>query len=44
MRRRDAFWAWVFADEKRRYWSIGATVFVTMALLYTLVEMWRRLD
>jgi len=42
--RRRTFWTWVFADENRRYWAIGTTILVSAALLYTLVDMWRRLD
>jgi hypothetical protein len=44
MRRRTAFWTWVFADENRRYWSIGGTILVITALLHTLVDIWRMLD
>ena len=44
MKRRDAFWAWVFADENRRYWSIAVTIFVAVAVLSTLFNIWFRFD
>jgi hypothetical protein len=44
MRRRADFWKWVFDPEDGRHRSTIAITVVVIALVYMLIEIWRRFD